>query len=266
MRIWERFPEVAARVRKSHEDVGLVGHHDWVHAFRVAEVAYQCALEEWPDDPHTAELAGLAGLCHNADRILQEQRSIRHRQGLLAAVTPALQGILNEVDLKAITTAVQKISVSRRDVPSQDTAVLVTIWLNDALNADEAATVIDAVLKHDGRNGAGDSRVLIALQDGDRIVNLDTDLFVRSGQFYHELPVWDYRYGLNDPEATYRNPKTVARDIDYAREWTDPATAVCVRTRKAKEMAVERVKLFNTFFDALKGQLTEEGIMPYPFA
>lgn len=101
--------------------------------------------------------------------------------------------------------------------------------------------------------------------DADRVVNLDADLFPRSGQYYHDLPVVDYKYFLDDQEATYRSPKSVLRDIAYSLDWADPSSPVCVRTRLGKKMAGERVKIFRTFFDALKLQLAEEGMHPYPF-
>lgn len=230
MRIWELFPDVAGKVRRKHEEVGLHGHHDWVHAFRVGEVALQVALDEWSNKSlsYYPYLAGLAGLCHNADHILQKE-----------------------------------LNVGRQEVPRESVIELVCSWLY--VSPGEKATVVDAVLKHDGRNSSDDSRVLIALMDADRVVNLDVDLFPRSGQFYHDLPVVDYRYFLDDPEATYRNPRSVLRDIAYSLDWADPTSPVCIRTRLGKKMAEKRVKIFRTFFDALGEQLAEEGMRPYPF-
>lgn len=232
MRIWEQFPRVAMQVRQKHEEVGLIGHHDWVHAFRVGEVARQVALDEWEDDmgrQRFAHLAGLAGLCHNADRLLQK-----------------------------------KLNLGRWDVRCERVEAFVASWL---LGVDEweVETIVEAVLGHDGRNSAEDSQTLIALMDADRVVNLDIDLLMRSGQFYHDLPAVDYEYLLEDPTATYRDPKSVLRDIASALDWVDPNSPVCVRTRLGKKMAEERAKILRPLFDALKMQLTEEGIHPYPF-
>ena len=149
-RIWELLPDVAKKVRQKHEEVGLLGHHDWVHAFRVGEVARRVAKREWDYDPLTF-LAGLAGLCHNADRILQKE-----------------------------------MEVGRREVPREAVVTLMTTWLQRSVGVGDIATVIDAVLKHDGKNSPEDSQVLIALMDADRVVNLDVDLLMRSGQFYND--------------------------------------------------------------------------------
>ena len=229
-RIWDVFPKTAARVWESHEDVDLHGHHDWVHALRVGEIARQVALEEWGDE-RISHLAGLAGLCHNADRVLAHG-------GRLSSRTAVSCG---EVDY------------------------LVEYWVGEAIRLNDVRQIVNAVLRHSAKNSPNDSKVLIALMDGDRVVNLDTDLFPRSGQYYHDLPVVDYRYFLEDPEATYRSPKSVLRDIAYSMDWADPTSAVSVRTQLGRKMAGDRVKVFQTFFDALKAQLAEEGIHPYPF-
>lgn len=230
VRIWERFAEISKHVRQKHEKVGLYGHHDWVHAFRVGEVARQVALDEWGDE-HLSHLAGVAGLCHNADRIIQKEAGL-----------------------------------GRREVPQKLVRALVIDWLSwGSISITSVAILVHAVLEHDEKNSPEDSRVLIALMDADRVVNLDVDLFPRSGQYYHNLPVVDYKHLLDDPEATYRNPKSVLRDIAYSMDWADPTSPVCVRTRLGKKMAEERVKIFRTFFDTLQAQLAEEGIHPYPF-
>lgn len=228
MRIWEQFPEIAQQIRKKHDQVGLHGHHDFVHAFRVGEVARKVALDQW-SDKRLADLAGLAGLCHNADRLLQKWSGRRAKR-------------------KSVDT-------------------LVTRWLQGTLDDDEVRAVVDAVVKHDGLNSSGDSRILIALMDGDRVVNLDVDLFIRSGQLHRDLPAVDYQHFLNDSEATYRNPKSVLRDIAYALEWVNPHSHVCVRTRLGQKMAEGRSTVFRasleSFIKSLKASLKEEGIHPF---
>lgn len=229
MRIWEVFPYVGRLVREKHEQVGLFGHHNWVHAFRVGEVARQVALEEWGDE-RLSHLAGLVGYSHNADRLLQKE-----------------------------------LGLGRQAVPRESVVALVTSWLPGTLSEAEVAGCVEAVLKHDSKNSLADSSILVALMDADRVVNLDVDLFPRSGQYYHDLPVVDHCYFLDDPEATYRDPKSVLRDIAYALDWVNPESPVCVRTRLGRQMAEKRVKVFRTFFDALEVQLEEEGMRPFPF-
>ena len=235
MRIWELFPGIAANVRRSHEEVGLVGHHDWVHAFRVGEIARQLALDEWGrGDERLSYLAGIAGLVHNADKILE-----------------------------------RKAGIGRRLVEANQVVSLIRATLCDGskydFSTEEEREIVEAVLKHDGRNSETDSRTLIALMDGDRVVNLDSDLYPRSGQHYAELPVVDYKHLISDPEATYRKPRTVFRDIAYSLDWVTEGSGVCVRTRLGKEMGERRSKLFRQVVDSLIEQLAEEGVYPYPF-
>ncbi len=224
-KIWEIYPEILAAVRKSHEEVNLVGHHDWIHVCRVAEVAYRIGMDEYNG---VASLAGIAGLCHNADRILEKKRIVVSEE--------SVRGLLNE-------------------------------WLvSPSLNAGSKELIANAVLKHNQRNGDDDSAVLVVLMDADRVISLDVDLFPRSGQNYCDLPVVDYRNLWSDPEATYRSPKTVLRDISYSLEWADlDNKAVGVRTRLGKKMAAKRAAIFRMFFNALRDQLGDEGVYPYPF-
>lgn len=226
--IWELCPEIARRVEDEYvaleTDGKKIHHHDFAHAKRVGEIARQVARDEWSDD-HIAKLAGIAGLVHNADRIIQAQKGI-----------------------------------GRREVSRDEVAALVKKWIENDLEENDVRTVLDAVLGHDGKNFPEDSQVKIALQDGDRVVNLDVDLLPRSGQYYGDLPVVDYENFLGDPEATYRNPKTVLRDINYSLDWVKPESGVCVRTRLGMEMAQKRAQVFTFFFEVLKAQLAQEGI------
>lgn len=232
MRIWEKFPGVADAVRKTHEEVGLVGAHDWVHAFRVGAVANQIALEEYTYVKCSA-WAGLAGLCHSVDRIIQKRDNL-----------------------------------GRRDAPEEQVEELVLSWLSSVDTPLEKAGVreiVEAVLRHEQRNGPDDSTTLIVLMDADRIVNLSLDLVIRAGQHYHDLPAVDFRHFLSDPMATYSNPGSVARDIAYALEWAEPSSPVCVRTSLGKKMAQSRAKILRRVLEDLQEQLEDEEVYPYPF-
>lgn len=244
-RIWELLPTLALVVRREHERAGLTSYpHDWIHAFRVAEVASSIAWDEW-GDYNLRAMAGAAGFCHNADVILQKKMGVGRC----------------DVPREAIRTLVE-CQIVQATLPSAYGIMQAPLFSNFWPSVD---TIVDADLKHDGKNAPDDSRVLIALMDADRVVNFDVDLFPRSRQFYPDLPVVDYKNLLDDPEATYQKPKSVLRDIAYALDWADPKSDVCIRTRLGKKMAEKRVKIFRTFFDALKMQLEEEGMHPYPF-
>ena len=227
MAIWDAFPSIAAAVRKSHEEVNLVGGHDWTHAFRVGELARIIALNEWSAESISHQ-AGISGLCHNADRILEKR-------------------------------------LGKGNITPGDIEKLVASWLTGInMDAPASVTITTAVQKHDARNDPNDGPVLMALMDADRVVNLDIDLLPRSGQYYHNLPVVDYRHFLGDPEATYRSPKSVFRDIAYSLDWVDPSCPYCLRTRLGKSMANARAVLIRYLFEVMKTQLAEEG-MEIPF-
>ena len=237
MRIWECFPDVANAVRKSHEKAGLIGSgHDFHHALRVGEYAYKIGRDEWHH--HAGKLAGLAGLCHNAPEVLAKEMGAEEGFG-------------------------------KNDVPQAEIYRLVREWLFESghrtpCSAEEGAAIVDAVVKHSNRNGDDDSRVLIALMDADRVVNLEEDLVMRSGQFYSKLPAVDMINFLSDPAATYLKPNSVLRDIAYALDWADPKSKVCVRTRLGKELAAERAEELTRFCWKLKKRLEAVGLYPYP--
>jgi hypothetical protein len=138
------FPQVVAEVRRTHVEVGLFGGHDVDHAIRVGEMARRIAMEEWKD-PQVARLAGLAGLCHNADRIRERQ---------LLGVKPEPESVTS----------------------------LVKVWLMP-LELPNAQVVIitDAVLRHSRGNEDTDTQETIALKDADRVVNMAPDLIIRPG-------------------------------------------------------------------------------------
>ncbi len=226
-RIWEIFPEAFKVIKKSHDEFEMTGSgHDVYHAARVGDIAYQIALETWKD-ASKAELAGLAGLCHNADRMISKN-----------GTDPSEVGIMD----------------------------LVRKWLDETdLDQEARDTVINAVLKHDQKNDQNDPDLLVALKDADRIVNLDPDSIIRCGQFLHTLPSIDYTHFVSSPTATYKKPESVARDIASSLNWVDPKSGVCIRTEVGLNMARERSDLIKNYLEALKKQLEAEGVLPTPF-
>jgi len=227
MRMWKRFPQLFEAVKADHERAGLFRGHDIYHALRVAEWALRIAYDEW-SDRRLAELAGIAGLCYNADHIIREERG--------------------------------------DDMKPEETHSLVERWLaHTLLTPEETETVIAAVMGHAGINSDTDSRVLIALMDADRVVNLDSDVIIRSGRYHTDVPAIDYVHFLQDPEATYLEPKSTLRDISHCLDWIEEGGRVCVRTRLGKELGKERALFLQTFFGTIEKQLTDVGLLPYPF-
>lgn len=128
-------------------------------------------------------------------------------------------------------------------------------------------SIVKAVLEHHDLNKPEDSPVTVVLKDADRLANIGPNLFIRSGQHYHDLPAYDPRFVAEpDPRANYKNPMTVFHDVMCSLEW-EP----WLRTPKAIELA----KPYFDFFRQLKemfvrqmvevGFLDEEGNPTYPF-
>ena len=245
-RIWEIFPELAKAVRKAHEEVGLYGHHDWPHAFRVGDVARQIGNNEYGRISFIGAFAGAAGLCHNVDRILQK-----------------------------------KLNVGRHEAPQEEVVKLLKNWLlktdfchpsrpgkDDLYFTEEVPTIINAILEHDGKDSPNDDQILICLKDADRVVNCRPELVMRSAQYSHERPTGDQMNFDEDPTANYRNPKTVLKDIMMSsKEWGEENSPFCVRTRLAKKLIWDEkigIPFFQRYLELLKKSLEMEGLYPWP--
>ncbi len=228
MNIWQMFPKLTERVWRDHTEEGMLdGHHDPEHAVRVGQMALEIA-----EGPAVGRLAGAAGLVHNADRILQK-----------------------------------KLGIGRRDAPRVAVANLVMEQLraeSGVFGPADVAAIVDAVLKHDGKNNNDGNPVLVALQDADRLVNSEPDLLLRAGQFYHDLPAVDPVHLDRDPAATYRDPRSVLRDVAEVIDWLTPGTPVYVRLPKARELARERRKFLRYFIGELVAIRGQTGFYPYP--
>jgi hypothetical protein len=224
--IEEKYPLVCEKIRHAHERLRFFEGHDYNHALRVAEIAYRIALCEW-DDKDVAELAALAGLCHNADHVMQKVL----RAG--------------------------KITVTDSTI-----ADLAHTWLvPEDLSTTDKDEIVSAVLKHGKANSDQDSKVLIALKDADRVVNLAFDLVIRAGQHYHDIPAVDFEHFLDDPDATYQKPKSVLRDIAYALEWVDKKSPHHIRTSLGRKIGEGRATVLRNFLLVLHEQLKEEELL-----
>ncbi len=214
----EKFASVFARVAQAHE--GVHGGHDIYHTVRVANCAGLIATTEW-NDQRITDLSILAGLCHNADRLLEKKTD-----------NPKL------------------------------IEMLVRSWLNGTpMSIGEKEMVIDAVLVHSGPNKLRHSQVAKATGDGDREVNMELDVVIRSAQYYHDLPAVDYVHFLGDPEATYKHPRSVLKDISACLEWVDPQSPFCFQTETGMALGKERARALKDFIDTLEQQLKAGGLL-----
>ncbi|MDP2704196.1 MAG: hypothetical protein Q8P01_03150 [bacterium] len=227
--VWQLYQKLTEVIWATHAEAGMLGGgHDPDHAIRVAQMALNIAPDE-----NTARLAAAAGLCHNADRVLQK-----------------------------------KMGIGRREVPENKVRGLVCGWLEreptGTFSVLEFVTIVDAVVKHDGRNNESDHPILVTLMDADRLVNAEPDLIMRSGAHYSDLPAVDLVHLEADPDANYRDPKSILRDVMETIVWLTPGTDFYVRLPKAQEIAARRKAFFDNFLASLKECLKETGFYPYP--
>lgn len=212
-------------VRTEHEKRGMASGHDFDHAVSVANLA---AI--FCESLELKEFAWVAGLCHNADRIIAIDRQ-----------TP------------------------RRDIAKEDVAVLVREWLKSTDLLLSVPRIVEAVQEHGEPNNPNDDKIIVALKDADRVVNARLDVVIRSGQFRSNLPVFDPILLLNDTRGKYNSRLTIVADLMDCLDWGNLEDArFGVRTAGAKKMIVERVALLKQFLEMIVEQRREEGLVPYP--
>ena len=224
------FPLVVETVFLTHKRFGLFGGHDAYHALRVAEIGYKIAIEEWGNE-RVARMVALAGLCHNADRVAQK-----------------------------------KLGIGRETPPDDEVKTIISFWLDsesEIIPLTDRTEITRAVLEHGGGNSEQDSRVVIALRDADRVVNLELDLPIRSGQHYHDIPAVDFEYFLVNPTATYREPGSALRDIAYALDWVDEKSPFCICTATGRRLGRERADALRWFIDTLQKQLRDTDTLSF---
>lgn len=224
--IWEVFPNLCRMIFQSHLENHIVGGgHEFDHVLKVGQFALNIA-----EDEAVGKIAAAAGLCHNADRIVEVAGNYARNQGPLKRVRE-----------------------------------LVNCWLNNnqELTSTEKPQVLRAVMHHAGRNLESDRPAVVALKDADRLANLELDVVIRAGQFLADLPALDPVQLLHDPQASFKDPKSVLRDICHCLEWIQ-VESVKIRLPKAMALAKPRADALSNFFGTLLKQRQEMGLVPYP--
>ena len=238
LKIWEVFPKLFALVLASHRTFKMEGTgHPFDHTLQVAQVAAFIA-----EDADVARLAGAAGLCHNADRLLQQQRKT------------------SKADSESHVRATM--------ILKEDTTTLIMNWLDccGEFTASEKERIVGAVLLHSGPNVEGCDPVLDALQDGDRVVCSMPDTIMYAAQFWPLPPVDPQWLDTNpDPKVTsYGNPESVLRNLRCREEWLDEKSKFFVRLPKAKELMMGYVAFINGYIERIKTERVKIGLWPYP--
>lgn len=214
---WELFPELTEAVRKDHAGKSC-RHHPFEHALMVAQYCLIIA-----EDEKAGQLAAIAGLIHNTDRLYPEMGK-------------------RELEVKLLD-------------------YLVRGQLATCMLADTIQEVIDAVLNHSKKNDPADSPVLICLQDADKLANISPfDIIARAARLFPDLALVNPKYILEiDPESTYKNPKTVFRDaIHSTLEWE-----TWLRLPKAKALAAKYFEGLRSVQVLTSKQLVETGLNIY---
>lgn len=136
------------------------------------------------------------------------------------------------------------------------------------LNNAEKRDISTAVMKHSEPNKETDNPVAVVLKDADKLANIGPNIFIRSGQFYHDLPAFDPHWVEEpDPTSSYHNPKTVWRDILLSLEWRgkDRNGRDWIRTPKARQLSEKWFVMLESFLKGFASQLKEVELLPYPF-
>ncbi len=212
--LWEQNKELCITVQEAHHRAGLWGGggHSFDHALRVGQMAVRIAVDE-----PVGAMAGIAGLCHNADRILQKQHNL-----------------------------------GRQDVSDDKVVELVSSWLRDTyLPPGGKEVVIAAVVNHSKPNEANEHPVSIALKDADRLVNMEPDLIMRAAQYYADLPTVDPVHRLADPHATFKAPRSVLRAISDTLDWVAESGPFVLRLPKARELGKKYAVFLRSYIDAV---------------
>lgn len=178
-KLWERFPILCEMVRRDHRQKGVTvgGAHDFMHALMVAQYGYIIAPDAACEK--IGELAWIAGICHNTDRLFPDWSEAQ----IAGKVREYLkQGTyLNDLERALVVKAVLK--HSRPNEPTDET---ITIALKDA---DRLANI-------------GPHWILRMAQHAPRLPVCDPRYFDTA-----------------DPKATYRNCRTLFHQFRCALEW-----------------------------------------------
>ncbi len=225
MRIWEQFPRLVLVTRLAHEKYAAdIVHHDFDHALQVALVAVEVA-----EEPETSRLAGAAGLCHNADRMLEERTD-----GKVKKAEPA---------------AIER---------------LIREWLAvEPFSEEEKWHIVEAVLEHSKPNNDKDSPTTVALKDADRIICLGLDVVVRGAQD-HNCPTVDPWLLYDDTRGKYGRRESIVKVLQECLEWASDDRLFGVRLPKSKVLAKERAGAIQWYVDTAIAQRQKLGLVPYP--
>lgn len=231
-KIWEQYPELIKSVRDAHIEFGLFGSHNFDHALRVGQMAYILAMS---DNPTFAEQAGVAGLLHNNDRILECKLGIK------------FQNISSVPDLEI----------------KKFTSSFLTKYTTFSEN--EKELIIQAVISHGTKPNQPNEHIIVtAVADADRLINMEPDAIIRGSQNHPENPALDPIHIEASPDSSYADMKTIIWGINNAAHWMDETGPYIIRLPMARKLGKERSEYLFKFIEIIKRQRRELGLLPYP--
>jgi len=239
-RVWEIYPELALEVKDMHQQVGLTASgHDVDHDLEVGQLALMVA---WPHVQKAAVLAGVGGLLHSIDRILEV--SMKTERETVSVVAE-----------ESISASVRSLLVQYSDVTDQDSI----------------DRIVRAVVHHGSKpNEPGDDLVMIAVADADRLANMSATLPIRSGQHNHDVRLLNpltIEVDLSDrsPREKYNQPDSVLWDIQNCIDWyRNPAGPYALRLVKSLELGKIRAERLERYIEEITEDRILIGLYPYP--
>ena len=239
-KIWELYPALARSVKDMHQQAGLIASgHDADHDFEVGQLALMVA---WPENQQDAVLAGVGGLLHSADRILE--------------VTLGLEkATVSEVPTELVRSSVISLIASCTDVSDQKSV----------------DRIVNAVVHHGSRpNQPDDDLVMIAIADGDRLANMGATLPIRSGQHNHGVRLLnpltiDVDPSDRSPREKYNRPDSVLWDIQNCINWARNSDGpYALRLERSLEIGRIRAERLERYIQDIMNDRIFIGLYPYP--
>ena len=239
-KIWELYPALATEVRNMHESTGLVASgHDADHDFEVGQLALMVA---WPENQQSAVLAGVGGLLHSIDRILDVSFGLKQETVSVAAV-------------ESVSASVRSLLVLCTDVTDQESI----------------DRIVRAVVYHGSKpNQSDDDMIMIAVADADRLANMGATLPIRSGQHNHNVRLLNHLTievdpSNRSPREKYNNPDSVLWDIQNCIDWyRKPDGPYALRLPMSLEIGKIRAERLEQCIQDIKNDRVFIGLYPYP--
>ena len=239
-KIWELYPDVVRAVKGLREQAGHdAPGHDPDHDLEVGQLGMIVA---WSEDQHAAVIAGVAGLLHSTDRILDIILGLK-------------QETISSVPEDAVSDYVRDILVRAE------------------LTESDIERVVYAVVHHGSKpNQPSDDLVTIAVADGDRLANMGASLPIRAGQHYGKLRVLNpetFEVDPSDrtPRDKYNNPDSMLWEIQNCIDWyRNQYGPYALRLPRSLEIGKIRAERLERVIREIKEDRQFVGLHPnYPF-